>query len=536
MKQVEKKQKKQGFFSSSAFRHGSMATVFIIVFIIAIILVNIVATALAERYPLTIDLTANKDFTMSLSEEHEAFVKGIERDVRIVFCVGEGDIEGGIFANYMSMYGMEDSTVGTKYYTQLVAFLEGFKKMNSHISLVYRNPYSSTEFNDIAAKYSGSEEIQYGDIIVECSFPGASGEQVERYQILTVDDIFEKTDESGYAAYGYDSYKISGSKLETSLTSALYIVTSEESVKGTVIGGHGSEDTAGLQSLLKKNNYTFNTVTNLLTETIPSDSQFIVICGPTIDFSAEEIEKISEFLDNGGNKGKFLFYAAAPAQEKLPNLEEFLEEWGIAFTENVVYEQENGTYSNMASYVLASDAGSEYTEGFDSNSMFYYPMVYRTAKVLFDTEDYYATTPILVSSDSAVGMPYDATETWKPDQATEKGPFDLLVKATNYSSTTADAKESYVLACASSGFIYDQVLTTSSAANASLILNLFNDMSGVDSNNQVEITPKTIQSTSFSQKLLDSSMPTVMKWIFLGLVPVGMLVAGLIIWVRRKNL
>lgn len=97
------------------------------------------------------------------------------------------------------------------------------------------------------------------------------------------------------------------------MTSALYTVSSESSVKVAVIGGHGAQTASGegtalsgLKTLLSKNNYTFTDVASVLTDEIPEDASSVVLYQPTEDFTSEEISKISDYLINGGNYGKNL--------------------------------------------------------------------------------------------------------------------------------------------------------------------------------------------------------------------------------------
>ena len=61
--------KKSNMFSSRAFRKGTLSIVLTVVVIVAVMLVNVLATAVSQRYPFSVDLTSNKDYTISLSEE-----------------------------------------------------------------------------------------------------------------------------------------------------------------------------------------------------------------------------------------------------------------------------------------------------------------------------------------------------------------------------------------------------------------------------------------------------------------------------------
>ena len=186
--------KKKGLFSSKKFRHGSMAILFTVVFAVALVLLNIVATALSERFPLTIDLTANQDYTITLAEQHEVFVRAIDNDINVIVCAGSDDIDSGMYATYLqNFYLLEDSTVGYRYFNQMKVFLNDFHKINSHITVTWKNPMSSSDFASLSQKYS-AENIQYGDIIVESSFENAEGDTIERYRVIKATDLFDQQD------------------------------------------------------------------------------------------------------------------------------------------------------------------------------------------------------------------------------------------------------------------------------------------------------------------------------------------------------
>ena len=539
---MKKAKKGQGFFSSKSFRHGGMSILFTVIFLILVILVNIVATAITDRYPLTLDLTPDKIHTVQLTEEHQAFVESIELDVNVIMCAGVNDISSGIYARYLRyLYGVEDTTEGQLYYAQIPDFLTGFSKMNPHINVRYSNPYSATEFTDISSKYS-SEQINYGDILVECSFTGVNGEQVNRYQIITIDKMFEAQDTTGMASMGYGYMTITGSKVETAIVSALYIVTSEASVKCTVIDGYNTQDTSALQSLLRENNYEFNTITNLTTEDIPSDSQFVILCAPKTDLSAAELEKLDTFLENGGQKEKNLFYVASADQPVLPNLEEYLLEWGIEIYDETTYDPEaaNSIYY-PATYISASSAegtnGEQpYTEQLDDSGM-YFPIPYRTARALYESDGLDYIERIVESSSTVVGKPNSTGDTWQPTGDENTGPFDLLMRSARFTLIDGtDGVESSVIYCGSQFFFESGVLNTPVAYNAQVLLNVFNSVAGVDSTQSIEVVPKQITVTNFYTQIMESSLPVVFSIIFIAIIPVAVLVVGIIIWARRRRL
>lgn len=72
---------KNNIFKNRRFRHGTLATVMTIVFIAAVVLVNVIATILLEKFPLNIDLTKNQSFQMA--DDSKDFLRGVDRDVSI---------------------------------------------------------------------------------------------------------------------------------------------------------------------------------------------------------------------------------------------------------------------------------------------------------------------------------------------------------------------------------------------------------------------------------------------------------------------
>ena len=63
-------------FKSRSFRYGGFATVITLGFVVIMIVLNMLATALYERFPLTVDLTTNKVFTVS--QKSEDYLKTVQ--------------------------------------------------------------------------------------------------------------------------------------------------------------------------------------------------------------------------------------------------------------------------------------------------------------------------------------------------------------------------------------------------------------------------------------------------------------------------
>lgn len=539
--------------NSKAFKRGGMAIVTVIAAIIIAILLNVIVTTINDRFPFSVDLTANSDYTINLDGEYEQYVKNVSSDIKVTVCAPEDDFEGSTYVNAMvqncglNVSSDDVTTMYSKYARQTLLFVKSFPAINNKISVEFRDPNSVTDFSEIKNKYSG-DNLAYGDIIVSCTHKTESGEDNERYRIIKMTDIFStEVNQSLYsqlAMYGSTYYNnLTGSNLATEMTSAIYTVTSESSVEIAVLGSHGAQtangensELAGLKSLLSKNNYTFTDIANPLTDEIPEDAPFVLIYQPTEDYTADEITKLSNFLINGGSYGKNLIYVASAAQPELPNLEQFLSEWGIGVLPLVGYDETN--YYSSPSYLVSQPADSDYTSNYDAASTVIYPDVYRLARRTFETESRRYTTQIVTSYDTTVGRPVDADQNWKAAEATESGPFDLILMGSAYDSKGDGERtdESHVVYFGGTYFLNQQILSADSIYNSTLTLNIFNGISGANETTEtVNISPKVISANSFSSQLINNSAPTVMYIVFVGIIPVGLIAAGIIIWNRRRK-
>ena len=68
-------------------RMGSFATVLTVIFIAVLIILNMIVSAISERYPIQLDLTTGKIY--GLSDETIEYLKTVEKDVNIYLLATE---------------------------------------------------------------------------------------------------------------------------------------------------------------------------------------------------------------------------------------------------------------------------------------------------------------------------------------------------------------------------------------------------------------------------------------------------------------
>ena len=253
----KKKENKEGktkikkLRSELLLKHGSYSAALIAIVLVAVVVVNIIATAVAVRFPTDIDLTTTGENT--ISEENVDYIKGVEGEVNIVVCATEEGYTDGYLDSYAAQVYMAQDSTGL-YYDQTVKLLKMYEKYNKNIKLSFQDP-DAASFATVQSIVPDTT-LKYGDILVYSNKTGGDGKVAVNARVVGYKDIYNLSDESGYAAYGYGSYTVSGSNVETAVTSAIYSVTSEEAKVIALLTGHGTVgafDT--ISATLKLNNF-----------------------------------------------------------------------------------------------------------------------------------------------------------------------------------------------------------------------------------------------------------------------------------------
>lgn len=525
----EKKTKDGKKFNAKKLKHGTMATVFTCVFVALLVLVNVVTTMLFDRYPITIDLTTNKIY--SVSNDTEDYVKKVNVDVQVTIFADENT-----YTNYSS------------YNKQAVELLKNYCKLNHHITYRFVDIDSHPE---IVKEYT--DTISQFDMIFETKTK-VDGKEISRTRklgmldLLTFTDEFEqKLSQSGYSidtlaqqAGGdlsflsyYGSY-VESSNAEQAFTSALMTVTDPNPVYVTVLTGRSElTQLTYFQTLLTANGYNVNTV-DITSEDIPADTDVVVIPAPKTDYLEEDIKKVSDFLNNDGNLGKQLLYIASYGQEDTPNLDEFLSEYGLSVGKGVICESDSGKYYNSPCVTVASDVSDNFTQDVSAEKPAILSALCRPVNTLFDEQDMVSTDAYLKSSDSAYTANVNISQT-----TGQVNIGDALVKGQqNYMAVGSKAKftddnktlYSNVIAVGSEGMLSDTYLQYSQYQNSEYFISVINGLT--EKTAGITITPKTITGNVFD---ITQQQKTVLKWTFCLGVPVVVLIVGIVIWARRKN-
>lgn len=487
----EDKPKKKKFtdkFKSRAFKRGWLAVVLSCVFIVAVVIVNLVANLLVSKFPaLNVDLTSTGMY--QLSEDTIDFLKTVDKDVTIKVLASE-----------------EEYTTSASVYLQANSLLKLYPQYSDHIKIEYidlvSNPTFSSQYPD--------DEISAGNYIVESD---------SKHRMLTQEDLFEVQ----YDYTTYESY-VQSIQVEPAVTTAILNVTSEDQTKVAFLDGFGDYSADGFKKLLESNNYDVSNVT-LLTGELSSDISMAVLFTPSVDLDETSAKKISDFLYNNGEYGKNLMIVPSQVSADTPVLDSLLEEWGMKLANGLSMETDSNHLLYSGNYAVSTVeyAGEDYTTGLKNSSMSVVAGYIRPVEI---TDENMATA-VLTTTENAKLVPYDADDDFDIDNAESK---QYNVAAIS-KQTNDDGAFSSVSVFGSTIMLSDDAIKMSNYNNGAYIANIFNILTEHEDDG-IAISGKDLTDKQLG---IVSSQSQVLIAVFVVIVPLAILAAGFIIWLRRRN-
>lgn len=527
--QKEKKQKApkvKKLKNQLLLKRGGYSLAITALLLVAVIIINVLVGALAKRFNLEYDLSTDKVSTMD--EKNIEYIKDIKQNIKITVCASEENYTSYMLNYIQSSYSLSDDY--TDYYNQTLKLINKYGDLNDKITVEYVDMYNDPAFDAIQQKYS-NEGIQYGDIIITTAAK-VDGKDTERFKIVGFEDIYylaEDTSNSYYQMMGMSAKYISGNNVETAVTSAIAYVLGSDTKKVVVFSGHSAADTSTYtqqyMKLLSDNNFDVEEISNIPIATIEEDVDVIALLAPNSDLLDSEIDVIVDFLENDGKYGKGLIYFGSSVSPDLPKLYELLSDWGITPTEGKLF-------MTNADYCLTGDPFSIVTP------VSYSAMIVSSNNQPFLVKDIAdETIELQVSSIRTQGdtviAPITAGTDW--NAYTKDDYSDYALVAQGIRKTYYDNKEvsSMVLAFSSLDFISSAYTEEQTVYNKNATLSLSQAAVQAEETG-IEFVSKSITNESFSSQVTDGGSNTI-RVIFMIILPLILLAAGIFIFIRRKN-
>ena len=530
----KKARKKLSYASKRRFKHGGVAVAFTAIFVAVVIMLNIGATILAQNVSLTLDLTSNKDF--SISEKNKEYVKKIDRKVNIVVCSDKDTYQNDLYqyaynAGYLDSNGSYNEL--QQYFNQNVYLIEEYEKLNKNISVEFIDP-QTPEFTKYTNRYPDAS-LGLGNILVESTFT-LDGKEVNHHRVMTIKDLFRidtETSQQYSSMAGQTVYVVSGNDIETALTSAIYTVTADRSYSVALITANGGTKIAPLQSYMEMNNYEFTEIKSLVTDKIPENADVVIISQPTHDYSEDELDMLDKHLQFSAEQNKTLMYIGASSQADLPNLNEFLSEWGFSVVpEHTVFETESGKYSYYpTNVVMTVKEENGYSDNISRKDYLY--IANNVVPVVAKTPNDRTMTTVLEISASAAAVPNDADEDYNLDNAEVKGPFvGLGVSEAKKYDKDNNLMTSSVIMLGATDFITSSYNSFAEVGNIEMVGVVIDKVIGKTSVG-ISFDTRTFEEDTFVSP--ETATVKLMEFVVVLLPVIAVVAVGVIVFIRRRR-
>lgn len=495
-----KPQKEKGkfkkFMKSRKAKHGTVAMAITALVIVMVIVLNIIIGLLVNRFPdLELDLTSNNSF--ALQDDTIDYVSHLNNDVTVYILMEKDKFEsqGTYFVQAQKMLN------------KMASKSDGKMKIK-YVDLT-SNPSFTSNYPNVDWQSSSANNI----VLVE------SGKQ---YKVLTLTDCFEY-DEQTYNYYG--TYSFTGTKIEQAVVTAILNVTTDDKVVVDMIKGNNEQDYSSLKSLLENNAYQVNDV-SLATGDFDKDAKVAIMYAPSVDLDEKIVEKLSTWLSNDGKYGRSLIYVPTADMGEMPNLDDFLKEWGMSIDRGYVFETDETALVNANSpYAFTVSYGDYYKDNLKNSKI---PVVVSESHAVNITDENTAHA-LLKTTNKAGVLPIDADKSWDYKDAITGNGENVAAEGV---MTNEDKKSSRVVVFGSYVMFSDTIMQYNSFNNSAYFMNVINTIADKEDVG-ITIESKSIDNTELG--ITDVATQNTMLVVFVIVIPIAILVAGFVFWLRRRN-
>jgi ABC-type uncharacterized transport system involved in gliding motility auxiliary subunit len=314
---------------------------------------------------------------------------------------------------------------------------------------------------------------------------------------------------------------------EQDITSAILKATSTEVKTVCFIEGHGEksinqQDDKGfsvVSSELQKENYQIKSVNLVQAGSVPSDCSVLVDPGPAKAFFPQETQMVKKYLDGGG-KAMFLL---DPGTD--PQLGAIMDPWNIKVGDDYVIDVSGvGRLLGAGPAIpLVIDYGESPIVRDFKGSMTFFPLA-RTVAIANTSKTQPEATELLKTSAASFTVASLGNGTVKYDpKKDQRGPLSLGVAAEDKSGK-ADPR---LVVIGNSEFASNQWV--GQQRNGDLFFNSINWLT--EEENLISIRPKQ---ASNRRVTLTEAQQRSMQWLSTVFVPLFVIVAGIVVWVKRR--
>lgn len=472
-------QKRRYSVSGRGIRLGAYSTLGIVLMAVLTAVINLGLNHVPDRYT-SFDVTANKLYT--LTDDTKTMIGNLTEDVTI--------------------YVLADETAKDE---DLDKTLQQIKGLSDHMKVEYINPVSNPKFY---YNYT-EEEPSDNSLIVE----GPKGSAV-----IDHNDIYQY--EMNYSTY---QYTVTGYDGEGQIASAVARVTVEDAPKFYIITDHDelAYEEAFL-NMLDKENAAYENLSLYSVEEIPQDAQGIIINAPTGDYSEDDVDKILRYLEQGGSA----LIVPTWTGSDMTNFERILGYYGVSLVDGMIVEEDRDHYYQTPYWLLPYVEENALTERVLGGAVF--APFSRGLTYDEEAEDIFYQ-PFLSTSGSAFSKrEVSGGENYSKGDDDIDGPFVIGLQVEK--SVGEDGSSRAVIVAS------EQIFTSSAdkivpGYNMKLFGSIISSLADRESSVSIPVKYFDIGYLAFNAKAV-----YITGFVSIIVIPLGCLIIGLIIWLKRRRL
>jgi ABC-type uncharacterized transport system involved in gliding motility auxiliary subunit len=479
-------------FNNPKFKYGGYAALISGVVIALVVAVNI----LVDQIPSAkLDMTEEGLFT--LSEQTETILAELEEPITVY----------SLFETGQELQFVEE-------------ILEKYQARSRNIERKNVDPYRNPGF--LAGYKVEDREPGANSLIVEAG---------DRFQVISQYDFFNYSQPQGGDPFG--QRRAQSMKVEQKLTGAILAVTAEKQPAIYVLQGHDEKTLPfEIRQQLREENYKVEDLNLLTAGSVPEDADILLVVGPTRDLLENEVGLIREFLLERRGHGVFMMDLLADKTE-LPNFAAVLRSYGVGLEPVLVVERDANLHVPQIPIGLVPEMSFHpVTSSLRTNDL---PVLFPRSQAVVELENKRRTIeiePILTTSEKAWGKVDLTSDRFEQTLRDKNGPFDLAVAVTDKGER--EAPDSRLIVTGSSFVLYPQRafgLPLTGPGNTDFVLNTMNWLQGQEE--LISIRPKSLIQLPLRMSQLQFFLYAGVSVI---LIPLLVLGAGLVIWLRRRHL
>ena len=464
------------------FRYGGYATLVTVAVVVAIIIVNLIV----QQVPAELDMTESQLF--SLSEQTMKVIDSLDQDVTI--------------------YGLYE--VGNEP-AQIVEVLRRYERASDRISLQFIDPDTSPAF--VQQYDEEGRGLSQNTVIVA----GA-----QNYRAISGSDLFSVSYQNP------NQPRVMGVQIEKRITNALLYIASGFTPVVYQLTGHGERTPAefGLVDTIEKENYRLESL-NLLTEpAVPDDAEALIVVSPLEDITETEADRIREYLDDAGRG----FFMVDFSVRDYPVLNDLLRSYGVEFRNGLVMEGNNNNYAGNNLNLVPELANHDILDPIRSARL---PVLIPYARPIATSEIRRRTLefePLLTTTeDSWIRTNYDDNSSSRSPED-ESGPATIAMAVYDRPEEVGTRTTRLVLVGSAQYlgtiFPFGQI-----PGNIDFFMNSLTWLQ--NRTDAISIRAKSL--IRFPMRLTNLQA-LIYSGIVVLVIPLGILVAGLVVWLRRRHL